>query len=66
MNEIDILRSLNHPNILKLHEVFETTNSIYFILDLLEGGELSERIDNKVRYSYEEIRSIMRGILEGL
>lgn len=29
---------MNHPNIITLHEVFETENSIYMILDLLEGG----------------------------
>lgn len=32
------MRKMNHPNILKLHEVFETENSLYMVLDLLEGG----------------------------
>lgn len=32
------MRMMDHPNIIKLHEVFETENSIYMILDLLEGG----------------------------
>lgn len=31
---------LDHPGILKLHEVYESNNSIYLILDLLTGGEL--------------------------
>jgi len=34
------MRKLDHPNIIKLHEVFETKNSIYMILDLLRGGSL--------------------------
>lgn len=38
LNEIDLMRALDHPNIMKLHEVFETENSLYLILDLLEGG----------------------------
>lgn len=34
------MRKLDHPNIIKLYEVFETKNSIYMILDLLKGGSL--------------------------
>ena len=29
------MRSLNHLNIIKLIEVYETTNSIYMVLELL-------------------------------
>ena len=32
------MRALDNNYIMKLHEVFETDNSLYFILDLLEGG----------------------------
>ena len=32
------MRALDHKNIIRLHEVFETDNSLYMIQDLLEGG----------------------------
>jgi len=32
------MRQLDTYNIIKLHEVFETDNSLYLILDLLDGG----------------------------
>lgn len=38
INEIDLMRDLDCENIMKLHEVFETENSLYMILDLLSGG----------------------------
>ena len=38
------MRELDHPNLIKLYEVFETQNSIYLILDLLEGGQLLNKI----------------------
>lgn len=38
INEIEIMRQLNHSNIMKLYGVFETENSLYIVLDLLEGG----------------------------
>lgn len=37
MNEIQIMRALDHPNLMKLYEVYETQNSIYMCLELLEG-----------------------------
>ncbi len=40
VNEISLMRKLNHKNIMKLHEVYETTNSLYMSLELLEGGSL--------------------------
>lgn len=44
------MRALDHSNIMKLHEVFETENSLYFILDLLEGGQLYDKI--KLKYKF--------------
>lgn len=35
LNEIKVMRKLNHPNIVKLYEVHETTNSVYFVLDMI-------------------------------
>lgn len=57
------MRELNHPHIMKLHEVFETENSLYFILDLLEGGQLYDKIKAKTKFSSDAVRSIMRGLV---
>ena len=40
LNEIRIMRKIDHPNVLKLHEVHETVNSVYFVIDIVNGGEL--------------------------
>jgi serine/threonine protein kinase len=43
-NEINILRSLDHPNIVKAHEVFFCKKKqIYIVLELCEGGDLYTR-----------------------
>lgn len=42
LNEVRILRMLNHPNIVKLREVHETKNSVYLVFDLLRGGSLTD------------------------
>ncbi|KAL4468378.1 hypothetical protein ABPG72_012272 [Tetrahymena utriculariae] len=66
INEIELMRALNHKNIIRLHEVFETENSLYMILDLLEGGQLYDKIKAKYRFTVEESKYIMKGLLEGI
>jgi len=43
-NEIDILKTMDHPNIVKLHEVFNHKKQIYMILELCDGGDLYTRL----------------------
>ena len=39
-NEINVLRSLDHPNIVKAYEVYETHVNIYVLLEYCSGGDL--------------------------
>ena len=41
MNEIDILKKLDHPNILKFYEYYAEKNKFYIITEILEGGSVS-------------------------
>lgn len=42
MSEINILRDLSHPNLMRLHEMDETKDSVYLVCEYLDGGTLSE------------------------
>ena len=42
--EIDILKNLDHQNIVKLYEVFEDSGHIYLVTELCTGGELFDEI----------------------
>jgi calcium-dependent protein kinase len=44
-NETQILRSLDHPNILKLFEVYFDGSNVYMISELCEGGSLVDRLN---------------------
>ncbi len=41
------MRKFQHENLVRLYEVYETSNSIYFVLDVLKGGELLNRVKQK-------------------
>jgi calcium-dependent protein kinase len=47
MSEIEILIKLDHPNIIKLYEIFENEKYIYLIMELCIGGELFNKIIEK-------------------
>ena len=43
-NEIANLRGMDHPNILKMYEFFETETHVYVVTELATGGELFDEI----------------------
>ncbi len=46
-NEIKILQTLDHPNIIKFHNVTYTQNNCYIVTDYCEGGTLQDHIDKQ-------------------
>ena len=39
-NEIEILSEISHPNILRFIKALKTTNHVYLVMELCEGGDL--------------------------
>ncbi|ETO17672.1 hypothetical protein RFI_19648 [Reticulomyxa filosa] len=49
--EVNIMRQVTHENIVKLHNVFDSRTKMCLVLDLLEGGELFDRIIEQGHFS---------------
>lgn len=43
-NEVQIMKSLNHPCIIKMHDVIDTNESVSILLEYMNGGDLLQRI----------------------
>ena len=53
-NEIEILREIDHPNTVKLIQVYEDKNHYCLVLELMTGGELFDHIIQKETFDEEE------------
>jgi calcium-dependent protein kinase len=53
-NELNFMTQLDHPNILRVHEVFENSNSIYLVNELCKGGDMLERLRKQPQGVYNE------------
>ena len=68
-NEIFILRNINHPNIIKFHEVKQTLNNYYLVFDFCNGGSLYDclikymEINNNKPFTQEIVQYIMKQIV---
>jgi serine/threonine protein kinase len=47
--EIDIMKTFNHPHIIRLYEVIDTPTDLYVVLEYSPGGELFDYIVSKGR-----------------
>lgn len=47
MSEIVILKQINHPNIIRLHDIIEETGRIHLVLEFCRGGDLSMYIQQR-------------------
>lgn len=57
---------MRQENLLKLHEVHETKNSMYLVFDLYEGGELSKLMESKTGINEQDCINIATGLLRGI
>ena len=59
-NEINNLKDLDHPNIIKMFEFFEDSKRYYIVTEICKGGELFDEIINRKRLSEKETSILMK------
>ena len=65
--EIEILKKMDHPNIIKLYEVYESERSLYLVMEECKGGEIFDRIiqhiQEKKMYSEKDAAIIFEQVM---
>lgn len=64
--EIEILKQVDHPNIVKLIDVFEDERHWCLVMELMQGGELFDQILEKEQFSEAEAREATRAIVDAI
>ncbi|XP_063769832.1 death-associated protein kinase 1 [Pseudophryne corroboree] len=64
--EVSILKEIQHPNVITLHEVYENKTDVILILELVAGGELFDFLAEKESLTEEEATEFLKQILNGV
>jgi serine/threonine protein kinase len=66
MNEVAILQSLSHANILAVHDFFEEAPAFYIVMELMKGGDVFDRIVAKSQYTEKDARLMAHSLLSAV
>ncbi|KAL0390265.1 UNVERIFIED_CONTAM: Serine/threonine-protein kinase MHK [Sesamum calycinum] len=66
LREVKSLRKLNHPNVIKLLEIVQENNELFFIFEYMDHNLYQIMKDRQESFSEEEIRGLMYQALQGL
>jgi len=64
--EAEMLRTLRHPNIIHLEDIFADGEHIYLVMEMSLGGDLFDRIVQKKHYREEEAKVVFKQILQAI
>ncbi|KAL4505982.1 hypothetical protein ABPG72_013743 [Tetrahymena utriculariae] len=64
--EVEILTEIDHPNVVKLYEIYEDDAYFYMVLELMTGGELFQRIVEADHFSERQAAETIKPVVDAL
>ncbi|VDM16908.1 unnamed protein product [Hydatigera taeniaeformis] len=64
--EATIMRSLDHPNLIKLYELVEDNEQIFIAMQLAEGGELFDRIIKRGKFTEKDAATVVAQVIAAI
>lgn len=65
-NEVAILRSIQHPNIIELIAEHETPSELYLVMELVKGGDLFDAISRAVKFPEADAQIMTQNLASAL
>ncbi|CAD8133730.1 unnamed protein product [Paramecium octaurelia] len=66
LHEAEILKQLDHPNIVKILEIYQNSEQIFIVTELYTGGELFDAIVEFQHFSEKDAAKLIKQVLLGL
>ena len=60
------MKNIDHPNVVRLYDVFEDKNHVFLIMELMEGGQLFEKIVEFDHFPECDAREAIKSIIDAL
>lgn len=64
--EARMIADLNHENIVKIFDVFEENNTVYYVMEHIEGGSLQDCVEERGPLSERKALAIIRKVADAL
>lgn len=64
--EIQVLKQLDHPNIIKLYDIFEEEKYLCLVIELMEGGELFDQLESLTQFSEQDSKTVVKTLISSL
>lgn len=62
-NEIDVMKKVDHPNIIRMFDVLDSPDYLYLVMQLVHGGELFDAIVERGNYTEADAKEITLQLL---
>ena len=66
LHEVAIMNQLDHPHIVKVVDFFEESDYYYIVMELMEGGDVFDRIVDMNQYTEKDARDLAKIMLEAI
>lgn len=66
LKDVEILKKLNHPNIIKVYEFYQDGGNYYIVTDYCAGGELFDRILQEKNFNENRAAEMMKYIISAI
>jgi calcium-dependent protein kinase len=66
INEIEILKTLDHPNILRIYEFFEDRKHYYIVMEYCKGGSLTQEIERRQHFTEVQAALVIAQVISAV
>eukprot|EP00731_Ephydatia_muelleri_P029820 Em0021g343a len=66
LREVEVLKRVSHPHIIKLEEVLDTPKKMYLVMELCQGGELNDMLKKKGNFKEQDAKVVMQQLIDAV